>query len=695
MTYANIAEAKELYKESGCDLPHVRGDWFVAAAARPPLYHDILQLPQTEQELETLLHVDVQENIRSGQVARAGFNGSAVSRNNRMIERHESSYGYYWKSYDFAKNIDRQNLFSHPLGPGAAASNFRHDGGELIFSLPNGFQGYLLVDATGRRIDKGPTEIVSDPKQPDRAVENGLSCMSCHVRGMLPKDDQVRAHVEKNMAAFSKQELEVILSQYLEKDKFQLLIQEDADKFRKALEQAGMPPAVSEPIKALSTVFEMELDLPLAAAEAQLKPEDLQKLLAKTPALARVLGSLQTAGGTVQRETFTDSYPALAKAAKTGTPRIRHASIAGITKSQDETPEDVRKPAMVPKSKTKSGTTAKNSPTTKQRAFKSTVLELTEKSPPNWIFKEAKVGALLHQGRDYSFTALPKEIVGGTMIWREGLAGWLDPATVRALKDCSVYALLRTREHGKEQLGEVMLTKFIREGWEEVNGAVKTSVDGSFDTRWIALRRDVPAGDVILQLDTIDFGMGAAIFVFQEGAANSEVVADDKRTATPGSKPGPKGLFRSTVVEFTDKASPNWIFKVAKTSTQIWSDKPYMLTFLPKEVVGGSLLLRDSGQTDWFPGGSVTALKDCHAYVLIRWKYLGKEEVGEVTFTKFEREGWEEVDGKTSVNFPGGEDWQWKVLKKPVSAGDVILPLETINWGKIPAIFVFKADDSP
>jgi mono/diheme cytochrome c family protein len=328
LTYSNMPGAKKLYDESGCALPYVRGDWFVAAAARPPLYHEILQLPMTDRELEALLHVDVDENIRTAQAVRAGFNGSAVSRNNRLIERHDSSYGYYWKSYDFAKNVDRKNLFSHPLGPGTASGDFKHDGGELIFSLPNGFQGYLLVNAEGRRIDKGPIEIVSDPRQPDRAVENGLSCMTCHVRGMLPKDDQIRPHVEKNPKAFSKKELETVLALYPAQERFQALIQDDAEKFRKATEMAGMPPAISEPIKVLATLFEAPLDLPLAAAEAGLKPDGFQKLLATSPALARELGSLQTTGGTVQREAFTKSFAALARAAKLGVPPAKTATTA-------------------------------------------------------------------------------------------------------------------------------------------------------------------------------------------------------------------------------------------------------------------------------------------------------------------------------------------------------------------------------
>lgn len=323
LTFSNMPTAKSLYEQTGSSLPYIRGDWFVAKASRPPLYHQILQLPETDKQLEKLLHADVEENIRTYQAVRAGFNGSAVSRNNRMIERHETSYGYYWKSYDFAKNVDRQNLFSHPLGPGTTQGQFLHDGGELIFSLPNGYQGYLLVDSEGRRIDKGPLEIVSDPKQPDRAVENGLSCMSCHVRGIIPKDDQIRAHAEKNPNAFSKKELEAIMAMYIDSKRFQALIDADAEKFRNANTTAGLPSSISEPILALSKTFDSELDLSLASAEAYVQPDEFRQALTKNPALARELGNLATAGGTVQRETFTNSFISLARVTKVGTPRAK------------------------------------------------------------------------------------------------------------------------------------------------------------------------------------------------------------------------------------------------------------------------------------------------------------------------------------------------------------------------------------
>ena len=130
-----------LREELDCEVPFVDVDWFISTASLPPLYHDILGLPQTDRDLETRLEVNVVENIRNAagrRVWRAGFNGSGVSNNNRVVERHISRYGAYWKSYDFAGNVGARDILTHPL-------SFTHDGGEIIFNLPNGLQAYFLV----------------------------------------------------------------------------------------------------------------------------------------------------------------------------------------------------------------------------------------------------------------------------------------------------------------------------------------------------------------------------------------------------------------------------------------------------------------------------------------------------------------------------------------------------------------------
>ena len=102
-----------------------------------------------------------------------GSNNSGVSNHNRVVERHTSRYGAYWKSYDFAGSVGTQNILTHPL-------NFTHDGGEAIFNLPNGLQGYYLANASGFRLDDAPINIVSNPRRelPHGAQRNLLYRLS-------------------------------------------------------------------------------------------------------------------------------------------------------------------------------------------------------------------------------------------------------------------------------------------------------------------------------------------------------------------------------------------------------------------------------------------------------------------------------------------------------------------------------------
>jgi tetratricopeptide (TPR) repeat protein len=310
--------ARECCEQTGCAQPHVRGDWFVASASRPPLYHEVLQLPATLGELERLLRLDTAEDVRQERVARAGFNSSGVSRNNRLIERHEAGGVVCWVSYDFAGNVGRQNLFAHPLGPGGGEGAFRHDGGEVIFTLPNGLQAYFLTTGAGKRLDKGPLAIVSDPRRPDRAVENGISCMSCHARGLVPKDDQVREHVLKNLAAFSREDRDTVLALYPPREKFAALVRADSRRFQEAVAKTGAPLSASEPVVAAALHFEAEMGLPLVAAEAGVRPEDLLGALGRSPRLAKHLGLLRVPGATVQRQVFVSLFPELVRALRLG-----------------------------------------------------------------------------------------------------------------------------------------------------------------------------------------------------------------------------------------------------------------------------------------------------------------------------------------------------------------------------------------
>jgi mono/diheme cytochrome c family protein len=299
--YGTDAES-EAQSMSHTRLPYVRGDWFVFEASKPPLYHGVLRLPKRVEELEDKLQVDVPRNLEQGRARRAGFSASGVSAHNRMIERHPSSYGAYWKSYDFAGSAALKNLFAHPLGPGNGPGDFRHDGGEVIFNLPNGLQAYLLIDGEGRRIDRGPIDIVSDPRRLDRQVVNGVSCMTCHAGGMIPKNDQVLPHVRANRASFQAEDVERVERLYAEHDEMKQWYDEDSERHQAAVRKTGAPLSETEPVAALARQFEKPLDLPLLAAELGVTIEEFLRKLPISPSVSRAAGSVQQSGATVKRD---------------------------------------------------------------------------------------------------------------------------------------------------------------------------------------------------------------------------------------------------------------------------------------------------------------------------------------------------------------------------------------------------------
>ena len=251
---------------------YLKADWFAFVTSRPPLYHDILEMPFTLNGIEKFLDVDRRANIKEHRVARAGMVESGVGLNNRLVERHDAKWGAYWLSYDFGEDLEDQDLLRYPLGPYGFSASFRHDGGEAIFNLPNGLQAYLLVTDEGFRIDKAPINIVQDATHPtDSTIINGASCFSCHADGMNAAKDEVCAFAQ-TAGSFTPEQLSEIEALYPPDEVFQPLLTADRDRFHQALRNAGIDPALrdpqgNEPITALIRRFERPLDLKLAAAE--------------------------------------------------------------------------------------------------------------------------------------------------------------------------------------------------------------------------------------------------------------------------------------------------------------------------------------------------------------------------------------------------------------------------------------------
>jgi hypothetical protein len=286
------------------DVPFIRADWFIANAASPPLYHDILDLPKTDKELEDRLGVNVARNLRDApgrRVWRSGFLESGVSKFNRIVERHKSPYGAYWKSYDFDSNKGRKNIFENPL-------DFEHAGGEIIFNLPNGLQAYLLVNSTGKRIDEAPVNIVFTTQGRDPVIRNGLTCMACHTSGMKEfKDRTGEIHLNILKTRYDDADTkDFALALYPEGKAINALVEKDKKTFEDAVEELGGVIGNKEPIELLTNLFQDSLSAKMAAAEVGLEePAFLNQLENYELSGGKGLNPLAS-GGNIAREAWEE-----------------------------------------------------------------------------------------------------------------------------------------------------------------------------------------------------------------------------------------------------------------------------------------------------------------------------------------------------------------------------------------------------
>jgi len=306
--------AEQVRRETGTQIPVIQGDWFLSHASRPPLYHDLLELPSSLALLEAQLGVELERDVASEQALRAGFKNAGPSQNNRVIERHELSgnRGALWLSFDFANNLDRKNVFAHPL-------DFQQDGGELIFNLENGLQGYFVIDAAGRRLDKAPNNVVQDPLSRDGAVENGISCMGCHQEdGQLLKTDEVRSFVLNTSASAA--ETERVLALYVEPSVLSAAFSEDQNRYRSARAELKIRNVNGKTFHLLDDTHQGVLDIDGVAGAIGIRTEALIRALDASPqAFPQAIVTLRETGGGVQRDAFEAVLADLIRALGLGT----------------------------------------------------------------------------------------------------------------------------------------------------------------------------------------------------------------------------------------------------------------------------------------------------------------------------------------------------------------------------------------
>ncbi|QDT32950.1 DUF4384 domain-containing protein [Thalassoglobus polymorphus] len=283
-----------VYELTSSELPYLRADWFVFATLQPPLYHEMVEIPPTLAQLEQSLGIERFREIRNRNVARSGMIESKVSDYNRLLERIPFRGGGYHLSYDNGSNDGESNFMDFPFGPkGVGLTNkyeFKHDGGEAIYNLPNGYQAYMLVDAEGQRLDVAPSSIVQDGTMPRDAIINGISCLSCHFQGMKPEKysprlaqlDVLREEVSGNFVRFTSDERELVKELYPPHAEFEQLIENDRERFLRALEESGIPQrGATEPARELFNRFKRDLDTEGLAAEFGMNPDEFRERMSR------------------------------------------------------------------------------------------------------------------------------------------------------------------------------------------------------------------------------------------------------------------------------------------------------------------------------------------------------------------------------------------------------------------------------
>lgn len=292
-------QANTLREDAETDVPIMNADALLDVAALGNLYYALIGV-DVNQSLDDFvlndLGIDVQDNIDDGDAVRAGTTRSAISREDRVVERHEIGrrVGAYWQSFDFSSDQEGESIFTDPFG-------FNQGGTEAIFTLPNGLLGFLIADENGSIVPE--SDLLLDTFQDDFVARTSVSCSNCHAQGYNMVTDEVRPFVFGNRRRFQRDDFEAVEDIYLDPAAFAEVIEADSAYFKTSLERAGLPSTGGDPVASTYLRFNVELDLAQAAGELGVTPEELDDELNLLDPRLAVLEQ-----ATVDREVFTDTF---------------------------------------------------------------------------------------------------------------------------------------------------------------------------------------------------------------------------------------------------------------------------------------------------------------------------------------------------------------------------------------------------
>lgn len=266
-------EADLVARETETRVPFLFSNALVAAASSGPVYYGLVEAGDSLDELLDNQRVDVQRDLDRGRAIRAGTSRSAISRQNRVVQRHDSGFGgAVWQSFDFGSEDSDADMFTDPLG-------FQPGETEVIFTLSNGLHGYASFDENGQALEE--SSILFDTFLDDFSVRSAVSCMTCHSRGMLQVRDEVRPFVEANPFSFSADDFQAVGELYPSEEALDAIVESDRAQYLASLAAAEVPGNVPDPVSSSFTRFTGNLTLSDIAGDLAVTAQQLDDELSR------------------------------------------------------------------------------------------------------------------------------------------------------------------------------------------------------------------------------------------------------------------------------------------------------------------------------------------------------------------------------------------------------------------------------
>lgn len=271
-----------------------------------------VDFPKNEADLEKIAAVDkFREHLkefkidtRHGAVVEGMEKGvSVVARQNRLVERIITSLGSYYKTFDVKETAGKRD-FAETLN-----KDFVFDAGEILYDLPAGGMGCLLVNSKGARLEVADNRFAVDTSDLkfDSRVRTPGSCFICHEQKFITPKNLVEEMVRAGIDIKFRKKVDSISAKGFFLDWQDKLVAEQTGFTKFIARTSGFKPGENA---SLLKVWRDEYDAPVGLAAAARETgvtEETFKFVAAVSTKARVL--MLVKGMTIPRKTWeVDGY---------------------------------------------------------------------------------------------------------------------------------------------------------------------------------------------------------------------------------------------------------------------------------------------------------------------------------------------------------------------------------------------------